>query len=284
MTKNIVKTRKPLDAAMLAGLMPGLGHLYCGEFRKGIIWMGVSMGFIVSSILCFIFSPSRTGVAWGLSLFAIDVILMIVCMVQSWYLAKHQDERYELKEYNRWYVYLILLFICTIGSAVGMAFVLRERVVMPFVVPGASMSPTILPGDRVIARVDEFLDRDPERGEVVVFRSLGDRRTFFIKRVVAVAGDTVEWRETGELLINGEVLAQEEVGGVLYEQNEGHRYRVQLTGVNGQGTAVVPPHHCYVLGDNRGKSRDSRSFGTVPYSSLFAVPFSVRLGVKAIDE
>jgi signal peptidase I len=283
MTTTISKRRKPIDAATLAALLPGLGHLYCGEVRKGILWMGASVGLMIAATVCLMFDPGRTGLTWAMSFVAVDLIVMVVCIVESWRLAKRAGESYQLQDINRWYVYAILFLVSSVGTAVGISFVLRERVVQAFVVPERSMSPTVAPGQRVVARVGVFLDRDPERGEVVIFRSLENRRRFLIKRVVAVAGDTVEWKASGDILINGKFLPHERKDEGDQETNGDRIYQVTLAENLSSGSTTVPPNHCFVLGDNRSKPLDSREFGPVPYASLFAAPIAKGWKMAKID-
>ena len=285
MSKQSIKRRKPIDAATLAALLPGLGHLYCGEVRRGILWMGASVGLMILATICLMLNPGRAGLAWAMGFVAADFIVMFVCVVQSWRLAKRRGDGYQLQDYNRWYVYAILFVVSCVGTAVGISFVLRERVVQAFVVPEGSMSPTIMPGQKVIARVGAYLDRDPERGEVVIFRQPGNRRRFFIKRVVAVAGDTVEWAANGEISINGKPLAQEPASdpGSRRETNLARVYQVASAVNLAPGSATVPANHCFVLGDNRGNSLDSRQFGAVPYASLFAAPVAKGWKLAEID-
>lgn len=285
MTSTPSKRRKPIDAATLAALLPGLGHLYCGEVRRGILWMGASVILMIAATVCLMFDPGRTGLTWAMGFVAVDVIVVFACIIESWRLARRIGENYQLQDFNRWYVYVILFLVSGVGTAVGISFVLRERVVQAFVVPEASMSPTIAPGQRLIARVGVFHDRDPERGEVVIFRSLENRRRFFIKRVAAVAGDTIEWKINGEILINGKSLPhQRSADGDSDRETNGERiYQVMLGDNSSAGFATVPPNHCFVLGDNRARSRDSREFGPVPYSSLFAAPVAKGWQMAKID-
>ena len=113
----------------------------------------------------------------------------------------------------------------------------------------------------------------------------------YIKRVIAVAGDTVEMRD-GQLYINDEQLKRQKIvqseldgirievdgkpleGDVFEETNGDAQYKIFLAGPpNDQGPTdfakmTVPEHHCFVLGDNRNLSLDSRHFGPVPLATI----------------
>ncbi|MFO8151340.1 MAG: signal peptidase I [Trueperaceae bacterium] len=134
-------------------------------------------------------------------------------------------------------------------------------------VDGASMTPTLQHGDRAwVPRFETWLVRLGLRswspGDVVYFRPPGaspqtliERLTggpFLIKRVVAIAGQTVELRR-GRLWVDGAQVAEPYLAG-------------GTAGVTSLAPTVVPSDHLFVLGDNRSPlaSRDSRAFGPVP--------------------
>jgi len=159
----------------------------------------------------------------------------------------------------------------------------REQLIQPFIIPQASMYPTILPKDRIIAVKNAYQTTDPQRGDLVLFAYPDDRRIFYIKRVVALAGDTVEIK-SGNLYVNGVKLSRESLGPatissgkttstgeVFYENNNGAKYRIflaQETPAADFGPITVPKHDCFVMGDNRNDSRDSRYFGSIAVTSL----------------
>jgi len=140
------------------------------------------------------------------------------------------------------------------------AFVLVFGFVRPFVleafrIPSESMVPTLEVGDRVLANKFIYRFTEPERGDVVVFESVGegdDQK--LIKRVVGVAGDEVEVRN-GTLLVNGE--AREEP---YLNRN--------LPFNDSYGPTEVPEGHVFVMGDNRANSADSRVFGPLPIENI----------------
>jgi signal peptidase I len=97
-----------------------------------------------------------------------------------------------------------------------------------------------------------YLFRRPQAGDVVVFRFPQEPQRDFIKRIIAVPGDTVIVRD-GTVWVNGQRLAEP------YIARQG-RYSL--------GPIVVPPHQYFVLGDNRPLSYDSRAWGFVPEENL----------------
>ena len=152
-------------------------------------------------------------------------------------------------------------------------------------VPALSMCPTIAFDDRILGNKICYQDEDPQRGDIVVFRPVVNRKIRYIKRIVAVAGDTVEMKNN-ELYINDNKLAQEKISilnnGAVYSEDNGRlKYTIQLTEskkkptsdiktISDFGPITVPEHHCFVLGDNRNASFDSRNFGCVPLATIIA--------------
>ena len=140
--------------------------------------------------------------------------------------------------------------------AVAVALAIRTFIAAPFKIPSGSMHPTLIEGDRIL--VNRFLYRvqAPHRGDIVVFRYPGDRKRSFIKRLVALGGDTVEIRQ-GKLIVNGTPLAGSGIFAHTYYYNAGPFAQ------EGQPTEV-PKESYFVLGDNSASSHDSRFWGFVP--------------------
>jgi len=123
--------------------------------------------------------------------------------------------------------------------------------VEPVRVESASMEPTLRAGDHLLVDDRAYRDAPPRRGDLVVFEESG---ATLVKRVVAVAGDTVAI-EDGVLEVNGSAVEEpavdpKTVDGMYY------------------GPARVPAGTVFVLGDNRRHSVDSRQFGPVPVARV----------------
>ena len=120
-------------------------------------------------------------------------------------------------------------------------------------VEGQSMEPNLHDNQRLVIEKISYHFHPPQRGDVVVLKRPNRQDDPpLIKRVVALAGETIEIRD-GRVYINGEVLDES--------------YLDQMT-FGDVGPLVVSPEHVYVLGDNRGASNDSRSFGQVALSDI----------------
>jgi len=136
----------------------------------------------------------------------------------------------------------------SIVIAVILALVIRLFILEPFYIPSGSMLPTLEIGDRII--VCKFIYKygldDPARGDVIVFRYPVDPSRNFIKRIIAVGGETVAVRDN-KLYINGEVVPEPYLPAGLEFSDFGPLY--------------VPPGSYFVMGDNRNHSEDSRKWG-----------------------
>ncbi len=269
-------------ALALSFLSPGVGHLYCGRIAKGLplyfARLIVPLGITIAALI----TPSATSLVLLVLLPAVVVFIVYwYAAIDAWRLADHIGSDYSLRDYNRAAVYWLLIVVQMIYS-IGLIAGVRGFVYEAFVIPTNSMSPTILNGDRILARKLLPLHHFPERGDLIVFcnpKPTGG--TSFIKRVIAIAGDHIEIR--GErLFINGKELERDRVpaeslrllgdqvsGRVAYEENSGHRYLVAYGEpfdggrADGDFASTIPDRHVFVLGDNRDGSKDSRHFGSI---------------------
>lgn len=132
-------------------------------------------------------------------------------------------------------------------------------VVDGYTIPGTSMEPTILDGERLFVLKMRHRGAVPRRGDVVVFRLPDDDVKQYIKRVVAVGGDTVELRD-GRLYVNGAERPEPYLAHRPGEEPDPY--------YDNAGKLDVPYGEVFVLGDNRHNSYDSRSFGTVPVERI----------------
>ena len=154
------------------------------------------------------------------------------------------------------------------GLTILLLFAARSSLADHYVVPSGSMEPTLLPGDRVIVDKHAYGFRVPftllklsegeplARGDVVVFDSPADG-TRLIKRLIALPGDLVEVKD-GHVMINGA------------SHDPATRLNLELGGGPDLAPTRVPGGQVLVLGDARGNSRDSRYFGFVPQSGIYA--------------
>ena len=143
-------------------------------------------------------------------------------------------------------------------------FVIQNFVAQPFRVQMSSMEHTFEPDQYVLIDRLSHLWSPYQRGQVIVFRppeGAGEQGDPFIKRVIGVAGDTVDLRD-GQVLVNGKQLNEP----YLYRNDAGNIEPTDATG--GVSHWVVPDGQLFVMGDHRQVSVDSRVFGVIPVSSV----------------
>jgi len=145
-------------------------------------------------------------------------------------------------------------WVISIVIAIILSFFIRYYIAELYMVDGPSMQPTLHTGERLI--VNKFIYRFslPEHGDVLVFQYPKDPSRDFIKRVIAVAGDTIEVKD-GRVFVNSQLLTEPYILD-----------RAQ----KGFPLSVVPPDAIFVMGDNRNNSEDSRfsDVGFVPYQLI----------------
>lgn len=160
----------------------------------------------------------------------------------------HEDDLLEEEAKKRGFLYKLNTFTSVWLSVASLVLIIgRLFFFTPYDVSGQSMYPTLHDGDRIVVSHDKEL----ERGDVVVFTSPITMEDDYIKRVVGVAGDTVEIR-SGHVYVNGKQLEDENLG------------TTQTLRTEDTIKTLVPTGTVYVLGDNRENSMDSRVFGAVP--------------------
>ena len=188
----------------------------------------------------------------------------------------------------------------TLIGALLIAVLIRSLLFQPFYIPSSSMEPTLLVGDRIfVAKYvygyskhsfpfspnitnKRFFSKSPERGDLVVFKTPADNRTDYIKRLIGMPGDTIQFVD-GSIFINNKKILRKKIknieqircGNFLLETNtfietlpNGIEHIVTYKKKGSlQNTKIfeVPLDHYFLLGDNRDCSKDSRYLDSVGY-------------------
>lgn len=140
----------------------------------------------------------------------------------------------------------LLSWILTFAFAIGAALFLKNFIIINATVPTGSMENTIMPGDDLLGLRTAYLFKDPQRGDIIIFKFPDDESQKFIKRIIGLPGDLVQIQDA-KVYINGSTTSLEEP----YLKEEWTR--------NIGPFEFVVPEGCYfVMGDNRNDSLDSR--------------------------
>jgi signal peptidase I len=176
-------------------------------------------------------------------------------------------------------------------------FVLRSFLVEPFQIPSSSMVPTLQVGDYILVnkftygirlpviRTKVLALNAPQRGDVMVFFPPHLKKTYFIKRVIGLPGDIINYRDK-KLIINGESVDQRLLAALppsrprvqlLDEDLDEKTYQIKnsLQRDSEDFTVKVQTGHYFMMGDNRDNSSDSRIWGQVPESDIVGEAFAI---------
>ncbi|MCA1959790.1 MAG: signal peptidase I [Desulfomonile sp.] len=174
--------------------------------------------------------------------------------------------------------------------AVILAIIIRAFLVQAFKIPSSSMEPTLLIGDHILvnkfiygvripftdARWPRFTN--PARGDVIVFVYPVERNKDFIKRVVAVEGDTIEIRDK-KVFVNDKPVDEpyaHHFANSIEPRSQGPRDNLP--------PVTVPPGAVFAMGDNRDFSHDSRYWGFVPVEDIKGKAFIIYYSAQYLPD
>ena len=144
--------------------------------------------------------------------------------------------------------------------AVVTVFIIRNYLAQPFLVSGASMEPSFSHGNYLLVDEVTYRFHEPERGDVIVFHSPQDEKTFFIKRVIGLPGEQV-------VISDGTVRVFDTEGNeVPFDEP----YILQDS-TPGNIHVDLAPDEFLVLGDNRNNSFDSRNWGPLSRGAIVGI-------------
>ncbi|MDP5273418.1 signal peptidase I [Chengkuizengella sp. 2205SS18-9] len=165
------------------------------------------------------------------------------------------------EKYTNSYLNTAWEWIKSILIAVALVVIIRSFLFTPTVVSGQSMEPSFFNTDKLIVNKILYSIREPERGEVIIFEA--NQEQDFIKRVIALPGETVEVKGD-QVFVNGELLdepyIQDEIDAA--KKNGGTYNNLDFP------EAIVPEGRLFVMGDNRPNSQDSRRIGFITYDQV----------------
>ena len=219
-------------ALLLACLGPGLGQLYLGRNVRGFTLLLLGLSFVPVAVIVANASPSPALLGVLLAASAVAVLAMLVGLVDA-AIPNAQDGLRPPPTPRALATGIAALVVVGLVLGIGGALWVRGHLLEAFKIASGSMEPGLAPGDRVLVGKRTTWNRPLRRGDIVVYRAPGEG-VAYVKRVVGLPGESIA--------------------------------------VPGQDEAVaVPAGTCFVLGDRREESKDSRHHGPVPLSSIVGV-------------
>ena len=254
--------------------------------------------------------------SFALFLFLLLAVTGLIWLVEIAFLRKRRAKEAR----QPWWVEYSVSFF----PVILIVFLLRSFLVEPFKIPSSSMVPTLLVGDFILVNKFAYgvrlpvLNRkvidvgNPQRGDVMVFRYPEDPSLDYIKRVVGVPGDRIEYRGK-RLTVNGTPVPTRQIDDYLSKERmqfsrrfietlNGHAHEILIDEdapafgapsrsfpfasnctYNMSGLAcTVPPGHYFMMGDNRDNSSDSRVWGFVPDENIVGKAFFIWLNLNEL--
>jgi len=248
------KTRNPFLAALLSLLFSGLGQVYNGKAGLGIVFFLISAAPL---LLWGVLGWPRHFIGL-VALFIVAIVLWLFIAIHAFFQARRIKET-ELKKYQTTAVYAFFIVLSLASMFVPARTWMRPLLgVSPYKIVTASMRPTLQEGDRLMMDPKAYDGQAPQRGDLIVFEYPQDPKLQFVMRVIAIEGDTVEIKNK-QVLLNGEPLQES--------------YKIQEAAPTDDtrdsfGPLKIPAGHCFVLGDNRDISNDSRFWGALPLANV----------------
>lgn len=268
-----MNNRNPYISFILSFVFSGLGQVYNGELKKGILFL-----VLIFPIYILIGLTGLVSTFKGLIIITSLIIIYKFVVAIEAYRKSISLNPYMIKPINqigKYLLFIILSFAVNwIGVSAGRTIIGYEA----FEVPTPSMEPTIKVGDRIMAtRVNS---KNIEIGDIVTFTKEDGQK--YLSRVIGLPGDKIEIIDD-KAVINGQTELWKQEGTQTNDQIEYQKYRTKLLNGKEFGTLkmlnfngreiptqdisnkeqiVIKEGQIYVLGDNRNNSMDSRMYGT----------------------
>jgi len=268
-----IKKRNPFIAFLFSFLLPGLGHIYIGQLKEGIII------FLLSVFEIFLFGFTRwvTHFSGLVFLVIISLLIYLYALIDATIVAIGK-KNYMLKVYNKWYLYVIILLIPVIIPLKSIWISILG--VQTFSMPILSSSPTIQRNDYLVADLKAYNKKPIEYGDIIVYKVSNNDMS--VHRVIGLPKDEIEIIDS-VISINGKVLKTILISTAIIDVFPVIEYEEELP--NGKkhkmyrwnrklfppeyffeiyNEKITLPSNCYyVLGDNRDLSYDSRKIGNI---------------------
>jgi signal peptidase I len=278
-----MKNRSLFKTVITSIFYPGLGHIYNGYLKRGIIIIFFLPFFFILCVSSF----------WGnYYAFIISSVIFLLfdfaIIFDSIRLANKNNKlnRYMLKSYNKWYYYALVIVIIICSYQLLDIYYQNSRYSNSRIV-AASMKPNLMINDRVMIDRYYYEKNEMKRFDIITFYVPDEPEIYVLKRVVGLEGDLIEIRDF-DLYINGKLY--DEIDIIKFDEEhflikrsiekieknpDSEIYKRQYDDLIDKfnvdknfGPYIVEKDSVFVLGDNRFNSLDSRDYGTINISEI----------------
>lgn len=253
------KPRKPWLAGLLTFFTIGLGHVYAGKPQRGVILFLAKSIMLAIMLPLFLIGPPLTLL---IILIICGFAYFIYCLIDSIKIAKENKFDYQIKKYNKWYIYLTCWAVASLIIQPTIGHLIKHNIIQAYKIPSGAMIPTLLIGDHILVDKLIYKDNEPQRGDIIVFPYPKDPSKDFVKRLVGLEGDIIEIRDK-QLYINKELYVES-----YTINNDPKTIPESQFPRDFFGPITIPQNSLFVMGDNRDNSHDSRFWGFVDKNSV----------------
>ena len=236
------------------------------------------------------------GIKFNLEFILVGGILFFGLVILYYYFTRDKKSKKDIPQEDNELDPILLDYAKSFFPILLFILILRSFVAEPFRIPSGSMIPTLEVGDFILVKKYSYglhlpilnnkiiSTGTPKRGDVVVFRYPVEPEVHYIKRVIGLPEDHIEWTADKKLIINGKTVSYTSNGTHNMKSSGGRLIAVDklieklpeddahdliiYKGSTVAGEWNVPKGHYFMMGDNRDGSSDSRSWGFVPEENL----------------
>ncbi|WP_288812135.1 MULTISPECIES: signal peptidase I [unclassified Sphingobacterium] len=266
--------RNAFKAGLFSLFFPGLGQVYNGQIKKGILY------FALSYIIPVIFALTRWTTSFaGMGIFMTICISFLLFTVMDAILNAKRQKLYILKPYNKWYYYAL---IASLSFTMTFVFDKKKMIgIQSYIAQTTANNPTILEGDWIIIDTKAYEKNTPKIGDLVTFTK--DDGQQFMYRIVGLPKDTIMLKNNivsiNHKLSKSKFIADRNLEGINFAEFEetfpnGHSHHIYKSkeefgdGMMNMNDFVVPADSIFVLGDSRDNALDSRYIGCIAKNQI----------------
>ncbi len=278
-----MKRKKPIIAGLLSAFFPGIGHFYLDMPLLGLMYVLI-LGIIPLIIL----------INWGIDYFSGALIAILIGIIIHLYIIidsvkkakKVTSENIKYPVLSKWYILVIVIIIFVLLQQLCVLYV-QSNFVKATQIYAGSMENTLMVGDYLMLDRRYYKKINIKVGDIAVFKYPKDESINYVKRCIAVAGQTIEIKNKmvfldGKPLLNpggikfsDSVYTKEYVESDIFPTGNGNRDNYR--------SVTVPPEHVFMMGDNRDNSYDSRYWGFLPMKNIIGKPTYIYFNRKRLD-